>query len=492
MTSSYSISAIVVSLIWKWLERSGTQGMQFVLQILLARFLLPEDFGLIAIVMVFISLANVLVQSGFATALVQRRDADNRDFSSILYLSLGVATVLYTVLFFVAPSLALFYEQPRLTPILRVLSLSLFFGAVNSVQNAYIARNMMFNTLFMGSLCATVVSGIAGVVAATKGLGPWALVIQQLANQAVLAAVLWAIVPWRPERVFSLHRVRHLLSFAWKLLLSDLIHTLYLDLRTLAIGRIYDSSILGYYNRGESIPKVVVSNLDGSIQAVMFSAFSAHQDDPRKLKSLVRRVISVSSFFVFPAMIGLAVVAEPLVQVLLTEKWFSAIPFVQLFCLSYIWLPVQTVNLQVISALGRSDITLRLQVIKKAISVIILVIAVPYGVFAIAIGAVISAIASMIVNMYPNRTLLGYSLSEQLSDVLPSLIISLMMGIAVHLVSLFHFTGWSLLLRQILLGVICYLGLAVISRNASLEHLAGLFRRIGHNQKEGTDTCIQR
>jgi teichuronic acid exporter len=469
--NKYTKSIVIASLFWKMMERCGTQGIQFIVQIILARLLLPEDFGIIAIVTVFISLANVFVQSGFNTALIQKKNADEIDFSSVLYLSLSLAAVLYLLIFGASNYLAEFFQEPQITLVLKVLSITLFIGAFNSIQNAYVAKNMMFKKLFFSSLGSVIVSGTIGIFAAFLGLGVWALVIQQLIGQLMVTIILWFTVRWRPHLLFSFKRVRVLFSFGWKLLVSNLIHILYMDIRTLVIGKIYDSSMLGFYNRGENFPKIIVNNIDGSIQSVMFPTFSAHQDNKQRLKDMIRRTIVTSSFLIFPAMIGLAVVAEPLVKILLTEKWLPAVPFLQIFCISYAILPVQTINLQAISAIGRSDITLKLQIIKKTFGLVVLVISIPFGVYAIAIGAVISAFFSMIVNIYPNKKLLAYSYYEQFKDVTPSLLLSLLMGAIVYTLNFMNLEACQILGLQIVAGVVIYIGLAKLFNIESLIYL---------------------
>ena len=335
------------------MERGGTQGIQFIVQIVLARLLLPEDFGLIAIVTIFILLANVFVQSGFNTALIQKKDADDEDFSSVFYLSLFVAGLLYVVLFLTSPFISVFYRSPQLILILRVLSVTLFFGAFNSIQNAYVARNMMFKKLFFSSLGAIIISGTVGIATAYLGWGVWALVAQQLTNQLAVTLILWFTVKWRPKLLFSIEKVKVLFSFGWKLLASSLINTLYMEIRSLIIGKIYIPAMLGFYDRGQQIPKVIVSNIDGAIQSVMLPALASQQDDKKRVKAMMRRAIMTSSFIMFPMMVGLAVVAEPVVKIILTDKWLPAVPFLQIFCASYSLWPIHTANLQAINALGR-------------------------------------------------------------------------------------------------------------------------------------------
>lgn len=455
------------------MERGGTQGIQFIVQIVLARLLTPEDFGAIAIVTVFISLAQVFVQSGFNTALIQKKDADEVDFSSVFYISLFIAVLLYVLIYFIAPFVADFYRDPILTPVLRVISITIFFGAFNSIQNAYVARNMMFKKLFYSSIGAILVSGTVGIITAYIGLGIWALVIQQLLNQISITIIMWFTVKWRPSLKFSLSKVRKLFSFGWKLLVASLLNVLYLDLRTLVIGREYTSSVLGYYNRGQQFPNVIVSNINGSIQSVMLPTLSAYQDNRIRVKEMMRRAIVTSSFLIFPMMIGMAVVAEPLVKIVLTDKWLPVVPFLQIFCLSYSLMPIHTANLQAINAMGRSDIILRLEIIKDAIGLIILGISLPFGVYAIALGQVFSGIISTFINAYPNKQLLDYSYKEQWIDIMPSLLISIFMGLIVYSVRFIITSGWKILFLQIIIGVVSYIVLAKLFKIESLEYLIG-------------------
>jgi len=456
MEKKISKAKILSSLFWKLMERGGTQGIQFIVQIILARLLLPKDYGLIALVLIFITIANVFVQSGFNTALIQKKSVDEVDFSSVFYLSLFVAGIIYILLFLSAPFISKFYSEPKLIPILRILSITLFFGAINSIQNALIARQMQFKKLFFSSLGAIFISGILGIIAAYQGFGVWALVIQQLVNKFMITVILWFTVKWRPKLIFSIKRVKILFSYGWKLLISALIDTLYMNLRSMFIGKIYSQDMLGYYNRGKQFPQLIVTNINSSIQLVMLPALASEQDDIKRVKEMVRRSIVTSSFILFPMMVGLAVVAEPLVKILLTDKWLPCVPFLQIFCMSYALWPIHTANLQAINALGRSDIFLKLEIIKKIIGLFILGISIPYGVYAIAIGGIISGIISTFINAYPNKKLLNYSYIEQLRDIMPSLLLSLMMGAIIYNLKFIGLIAWKTLILQIITGVILY------------------------------------
>jgi teichuronic acid exporter len=311
---------VISSLFWKLMETGGVQTTQFVVQVVLARLLLPKDYGLIALVQIFILLSNVFVQSGFNTALIQKKDADKLDFSSVFYLSLFVAGILYIILFLTAPFIARFYNESKLVPVLRVLSLTLFFGAVNSIQIAFLSKNMMFKKLFFSSLGAIIASGAVGITTAYLGWGVWALVASQVSNRIIATGVLWFTVKWRPSFLFSLKRVKVLFTYGWKLLVTSLIDTLYNNIRSLFIGKIYSSEMLGYFNRGNQFPALISNLVNGTITSVIFPALSSHQDNIDRVKGMVRRAIVTSSFIIFPIMTGLAVVAEPLIKILLTDK----------------------------------------------------------------------------------------------------------------------------------------------------------------------------
>lgn len=473
-------SSVITSLIWKFLERIGTQGVQFVVAIVLARLLAPADFGLIALVTVFIALANVFVQSGFNTALIQKKNADNVDFSTVFYASLAVAALLYGVLFIGAPLIADFYNgQTKLIPVIRVLGIILLMGAVNSVQEAYVARNMMFKKLFYRSVGAIIPSGIFGVVLAYLGYGIWAIVGQQLMNSFLVCVLMWFTVKWRPQLIFSFVRFKGLFSFGWKLLCSALLDTLYRNIRDLVIGKMFTPADLGFYNRGDQFPKIIIANINSSIQSVLLPSLSTVQDDKPRLKSLARRSIRTSAFLLLPMMAGLAAVAKPLTLVLLGEKWLPAVPFIQICCFSYAFWPIHTTNLSAINAIGRSDVFLRLEIIKKCYGLAILALAIwlfrsPIG---IAASAAVTAPLGSFVNAYPNKKLLNYGFVEQMRDFLPSFVLAVVMGVGVYLLS--DLTDMSPILQLPLLAVIglCfYLGIARLLRFECLEYLINTIR----------------
>jgi teichuronic acid exporter len=468
-------TTIISSLLWKLTLQGGAQGIQFIIQIVLARLLFPADYGLIAIVNAFVLIANVFVESGFTTALIQKKDADELDFSSVFYLSLFVAAFIYILLFFTSPLLSAFFNMPKLDQVMKVFSITLFFGAINSVQNAFVVRNMMFKKLFFSSITALLVSGSIGITAAYLGLGVWALVIHQLTYRLLLAITLWFSVKWRPKLLFSVDRVKALLAFGWKILAASLLNTIYMDIRSLVIGKIYAPEMLGFYNRGAQFPRLIIVNANNVIRAIMLPVLSSTQDNILTVKFISKRAIKTTSLIMLPMIIGLAVIAEPLVKIVLTEKWLPSVSFLQILCLGYILFPIQSANLEAILALGRSDIFLKLEIINKFIGLCILGVSIPFGIYAIAWGASFSVLVASIINAYFNLKLLNYGYLEQWKDFYPSLFMSLAMGAIVYSIRFFNISDEVTLLLQLLIGVVSYILIAKIFK---IEAYAYLYKAI--------------
>lgn len=478
-----SKASIISSLIWKFMERMGIQGTQFVVSIVLARLLAPDDFGLIALVMAVIAIANVFVQSGLGTALIQKKDADETDFSSVFYASLLLATVVYAIIFFTAPLIADFYDKPALIPVIRVLTLSLFIGVFNSIQYAFVARQMMFKKLFFRSIGSMIPSSIIGIVMAFTGFGVWALVAQQLSNTFLAVVIMWFVVPWRPQLKFSFERLNKLFSFGWKLLFSSVIDTVYSQIQSIIIGKMFSPASLAFFDRGSHFPYIVVNNINNSIQAVMLPSLSAFQDDKPQVKKMVRRAIVTSSFLIIPMMAGLAATAEPIVKILLGDKWLPCVPFVQIFCFIYAFYPIHTSNLSAINALGRSDIFLKLEIIKKIFGISILVASILYfrSPIGIAYGVAVNTIIASFINASPNKKLLHYSYLEQISDIAPSAILASAMALVIITVNQLQLNIYLTLFLQIITGALFYFGLAKLLHFESLEYLIKTiadFRRI--------------
>ena len=461
------------SFVFKFVESMGMQLVSFAVSLVLANLLSPGDYGVLAMLTVFIAVSQVFVQSGLNTALIQHKDVDETDFSSVFYVSLGIAAVLYALLFALSPVIARYYAMPELRSALRVLALVLFPGALISVQNAVVARSMAFRKLMFCSLSATVFSGATGIGMALAGFGYWALVGQQLSNQFLLAALLFIVIKWRPVRRFSWTRVKTLVRFGWKLLVSSLLDTGYMNLRSAVIGKKYTQDTLGLYTRGKQFPELVMNAVNGSISSVMLPVLSEAQDDLARMKQMMRRSVMLSSFLVLPMMAGLAAVAEPLITLLLPDEWLPCVPFLQILAIDFAFYPIHTANLQAINAMGRSDVFLKLEIIKKSYGIAVLAVTVFLfdSVYAIAWGAVVSTLISAFVNASPNRKLLGYGYLEQMKDVLPSIVLAVAMFAVVNAMNALAWHPALLLVTEIIVGAAVYGGLALLCRLESAQFL---------------------
>lgn len=460
--------------IWRFAERCGAQLVTFIVSIVLARILSPSDYGTIALVTVFTTILQVFIDSGLSTALIQKKDADDLDFSSVFYFNFIVCLILYIIMFVSAPCIADFYKDSNLITIIRVISLTLIISGVKGVQQSYVSRNMLFKRFFFSTLGGTIFSAVLGIIMAYAGFGVWAIVFQQLSNNAIDTLILWITVKWRPIKKFSWIRLKHLLSFGWKMLASSLLDTVYNNLRNMIIGKLYTSADLAFYNQGDKFPKLIVTNINTSIDSVLLPTMSNEQDNHVRVKDMTRRAIKISTYIMAPLMIGLAFCARSIVQLVLTDKWLPCVPYLQIFCVSYLFWPIHTANLNAIKAMGRSDLFLKLEIIKKFIGMILLIITMNISVMAMAYSLLISGLISQVINSWPNRYLLKYSYIDQIKDILPNILMSLIMGVFVYFISYLHLSVLVSLIIQILLGGIIYLILSVLTKNDSFIYLINI------------------
>lgn len=469
---------VAKGLFWKLLENGGAQGIQFVIAIILARLLSPSEYGVVGIIMIFITIANVFVQNGFSTALVQKKDADQVDFSSVCYFELAAALVLYGILYGAAGQIAAFYGIEELKPIVRVLAVVLFPGAVISVQTAYVSRTLEFKGLFLSTLAASVISGAVSIFLAWRGLGVWAMAGQQITYYLALMLVLFLTVSWKPRLFFSMGRIKTMFSFGWKLLCASLLDTIFNNLYGLLIGKIYNEELLGSYNRGEQFPKLIAGNLGAAIQAVLLPAFSARQDDMAQIRQMARRAVQISSFVVLPMLMGLFGVADTLVLALLGEKWLICVPFLRIMCIAYCFWPIHITNLQAINALGRSDIFLKLEIIKKTLSILALVIGMRYSVYVMVGLKAFQDFLCTFINAAPNRRLLNYSILKQWQDVMPPAALSAVMCLMVMASGawLGMLPAAARLGVQVMIGMAVYLFLAWALKMKSFGYLWNLVK----------------
>lgn len=466
----------LVNFLWRFAERSGAQIVSFIVSIVLARILAPENYGTIALVTVFTTILQVFVDSGLGTALIQKKDADDLDFSSVFHFNFVVCLILYTGMFIVAPYIATFYDDITLTLVIRVLSLTIVISGVKGIQQAYVSRNMLFKRFFFSTIGGTIFSAFLGIGTALAGFGVWALVVQQLSNTMIDTLILWLTVKWRPTKKFSWNRLKILLAFGWKLLVSALIDTGYNNFRNLIIGKMYSSADLAFYNQGDKFPKVVVTNINTSIDSVLLPTMSNAQDDRERVKQMTRRAIKTSTYVMAPLMMGLAFCAEPIVRIILTDKWLPCVPFLRIFCITYMFWPVHTANLNAINAMGRSDCFLKLEIVKKIMGLAILLSTMWFGVMAMAYSLLVSSILSQIINSWPNRKLLNYGYLEQVRDFAPGILLAVGMGVCVYFMGFFPLPMVVNLLIQIVAGVAIYIGTSALLKLEEFEYLVGMVK----------------
>jgi O-antigen/teichoic acid export membrane protein len=468
------------NLIWRFSERIGAKLISVVVNLILARILAPELYGTVAIVLVFTEILQVFVESGFGTALIQKKDADDLDFSSVFFFNLAMSVLLYVLLFAFAPLISRLYGRPELLKIIRVVGLILIIAGVRNVQQAYVSRNMLFKRFFFSTLGGTVVSAVVGIFMAVKGFGVWAYVTQYLLNNLVGTLILWFTVKWRPVARFSLERLKGLFSYGWKLLVSSLLNIVSDKLRPLIIGYRFSPADLSFYNEGLLFPNLIVDNVNSSIDSVLLPALSQQQDSAEQVKTMTRRAIQISSYIMWPLMIGLFVCAEPLVSLLLGQDWLPCVPFVRIFSLYYALFPIHTANLNAIKAMGRSDIFLRLEIVKRVLDLVFVVSTVFIGVRAMAYGLLIQGVLCLFINSYPNSKLCGYAFSQQLRDIFPAFLLAAAMGLLVWLISLAGFGSLVTLILQVLTGAVFYIAASVILKLDTFNYLLGIVKKMLH------------
>ena len=460
------------SLFWKFSERILSQLVSSVIAIVLARLLSPDEYGTISLVLVFIAIANVLMTAGINTSLIQKKDTDSVDFSSAFYFSIVFSALIYGILFFISPFIANFYGIPTLCPVLRWLSLSVPITAINSIQQAYVSRHMLFQRFFLSTLISTILSGLLGIAMAYAGFGVYALVAQNLFSILTATVILWFTIPWKPTLEFSWQRIRILFQYGWKLLVQGIILNIYSSLRSLIIGKVYTTSDLAYYNKGIQYPNLIATTIDTTINNVLFPAIAKEQNDLEKVKSMTRRTTRLCSYVMSPVLIGFMVVAEPFIRLLLTDKWIPAIPFLQIICIVLLFLPPQTAILQAIKAIGRSDIVLKIDIPIRILSTLVLLIAIRFGVLYVAISEIITTILGTIIYIFASKKTIQYSYRDVMVDFLPNTALSACMGIFIWLVGkLLHLSLIIELVIQVLLGVGLYIGLSVLLKNECFTYI---------------------
>ena len=469
----------VKGVFWSAVERFSVAGISFVFGLVLARLLSPSDYGIIAMLNIFMAVSQTFIDSGFSSALIRKIDRTETDNATAFYFNIGVGVACYLILFFAAPLIARFYDEPILVSVTRVVGLNLLFNSLCVVQQALLSVRIDFKTQAKISLTATVLSGVIGIVLAYKGYGVWALVVQTVSSASFRMVLLWVLARWRPRARFSKASFRELFSFGSKLLASGLLDTIYNNLYTIVIGKKFTSASLGVYARAEHFAQFPAVNITGILQRVTFPVLSTIQNEDERLRVNYRKFLRLSAYAVFPLMMGLVAVADPLVRWILTDKWEGAILFLQILCFALMWYPIHAINLNLLQVKGRSDLFLKLEVWKKIIGVVTLCVTIPLGLTAMCVGRIVTSLIALFINTYYTGKLIQVGYWVQMKDLLPILANSVvMLGVCLlvqmplagvhHAISLF---------LAALAGGTYYVGSSFLFHSAELKELLGLLGR---------------
>ncbi|MBQ7194274.1 MAG: lipopolysaccharide biosynthesis protein [Bacteroidales bacterium] len=465
----YTKSTILKSFAWKLLEKFSLQIIAFVVAIVLARLLSPEDFGMAAIIIVIMTISDVIIQGGLNMAVVQKKDPNSDDYSTIFWCSLLLSLVIYLLVFIFAGRISSFFHMEGLKAPLRVLCLTLIAYAFNSVQRAYVSKNMLYRQQFIAALIAVLSAGATGIILAVRGYGVWALVWYYLLTTVLTSFLMLITVKWRPTFRFSVTSFKALFGFGWKIMLSNTIISVFNNVRSIIVGRLFPAGLLGFYDRGRQFPAIVVENINASVQTVIFPVLSEDQDNTSAMKETMRKSIRICTFVIFPVLAWLLACADSVTELVLTAKWLPAVPYMRIFCIAYLLLPLQLSNLEAIKALGHSEVTLRIELIKKAVEIAVLIVSAKMGIMAIAWGVVICNAAALLINLPPTLRYLGYSIREQISDILPQLLISALAGAAAYAIGLCGLGVALKVLLQLSAGILVYYLLSALFRVKAFE-----------------------
>ena len=460
---------IISNVIWKFAERILAQVVSLIVSIVLARLLLPNDYGAIAMVMVFIAIANIFVTEGLASALIQKKDADQLDFSSVFWANIILSVLIYFILFCSSGWIAGFYSMPILEPVFDVLGLRIIVAAVNSVQHAYVARHMMFRKYFWATLFGTLLSGVVGIAMAYTGFGVWALVAQYMLNTTVDTIVLFFTVNWYPTLQFNLDRVMRLFLFGWRMLFEGVSNTIVGQIRNLIIGRVYTPSDLAYYTKAQQFPMLIISNICVSIASVLFPAIANEQDDKERVLTMLRKAVRVSSYTIYPLLVGLAATATPFIRLVLTDKWIETVPYMQVYC----FLNMPTVGMylrhQALNGTGRSDVYMNEHIVARLLGFIILFLVYRISVLAIVMSSICTSVIMMGIIAFTSKKYNGYGYREQLIDILPTLTACTIMAVPVYFLQFLGLSSGLTLMLQIVVGAAIYISYSKMARLEEYE-----------------------
>lgn len=461
----------IKGLFWSFSDLIFNQGIQFVIQIFLARLLLPEEFGLIGIITVFIAVSNSIIDSGFTNALIREENASQDDYSTVFYFNIAMSVIMYLTLFISAPLISKFFNEPMLVSILRILSLTLIINSFGLIQKTMLTKKINFRSQTAINIIASVSSGVIAIFLAYKGFGVWSLVIRTIIMQILQAVLLSLSNKWLPSFVFKVESFKRLFGFGWKMMVSGIIDTIYNNLYYLIIGRFFSTTQLGYYTNAQKLRDVASTSITTSVQKVSYPVLSNLQTEEDKLKSAYKKIIKNTVFVTFPVMVGLAVVAKPLITIVFGEKWIGSIFFFQLLAVDGMIFPLHVINLNILQVKGRSDLFLKLEVIKKVLSVAIIAIALigGFGIEGLICAAIIDSYISYFINSHFSGKFVSYSTKDQIKDILPIFVASLLMGLVTYGVGIFISSNIIRLIVQIVVGIVSYIGISLVIKIEELK-----------------------
>lgn len=473
----------VSGIFWRFAERILAQGVNILVSILLARLLLPEEYGVVAMVLIIINILNVLAVGGLGTSLIQKKDADELDFSTMFYTGIVISVGLYVFVFATAPLFSQIYKQPILTLVLRVIALRLPIASINSIQHAYVSKKLIFKKFFLATLVGTIVSAFVGISMAWKGFGVWALVGQYLTNVTIDTIMLFITLEWRPKLIFSYERMKSLLSYGWKVTATSFIGTVCNQLNGLIIGVKYAAVDLSCSSQGEKIPSFLAKNVESTLDSVLFPVMTMFQNDTKQMKAAVRRSMKTSAYIIMPLMFGLAAVSKSIVLIILSEEWLEAVPYMKIASIQHAFGMLGVVNLQAIKALGRSDISLKLEFMKKPFYFFIIFITMQISPLAMALGTAGYAIIASVINARPNIMLLKYTLKEQLMDISVPFMISCTMYVVVLNIERIGMGSLITLIVQIVVGLVYYIILSKKFDTESFNYIWNIVSKFIYKRK---------
>lgn len=459
---------------WSFIDSIAGQGITFLVGLVLARLLTPEEYGLIGIIIIFIAVFNSIVDSGFSNALIRKNDAKDIDYNTVFISNLVLSVVLFGVLFISAPAISNFFNQPQLIPLLRVMGSIVIINAFAIIQRTILVKNVDFKAQTKVSLISSITSGVVGIGMAVGGLGVWSLVGQQISRQFLNSAFLWIYSRWYPKLQFSIQSFKELFTFGWKLLVSSLIDTVWREIYQVIIGKCYSPVALGQYTRAQQFASICSSNLTTVVQRVSFPVLSSVQDDKERLKNGYKRIIKVAMLVTFVLMLGLAAVAKPLVLSLIGEQWLPCVPFLQIICLQMMLYPLHSLNLNMLQVQGRSDLFLKLEIIKKIIAIGPLLLGIFVNIYWMLGGSVVTGCIAYYLNAYYSGPFLNYSIKEQVKDILPSFGVAVAMAVPVYAMSFIPLNPFILLPLQIVVGAVITLVICEATKLPEYIELKGI------------------